>query len=232
MHLPLLAVTLALAVHAGPAKPPAGELVPEAPPGANIGFASDYDDPPKGSAAELQLWKDGVEVTRRILEVRRASFNTRARAKGADLGGRLSALKGSAGHERAEHLEHLARRLERAWAADVDVYKRQWPVDPTRGCGYPHLLYDSALRLAPGPSRQAEVSNATPDLQTCVQRARAVTDQMAASTRRLAEVVTEVEQVLSGAGTPPPKAGAAPGHEEHERHEAKERREQGERERK
>jgi len=220
MPQPLIVVVMALALHAEPGKPPAAELVPEAPPGANIGFDSDYADPPKGSEAELQLWSDGIAATRRISEVRRESFNLRARGRGADLGGRLSLLRASADHERAEELEKLGRRLDKTWAENVDLYRRQWPVDPTRGCGYPHLLYDNALRLAPGNSRQAEVSNATPELKTCVDRARTVTDQMAASNRRLAAVTGEVERVLAGAKGAPPAAGDKAS-EEHEGHEQK-----------
>jgi len=218
MPQPLLAVVMALALQAEPGKPPAAELVPEAPPGANIGFTSDYEDPPKGSEAELQLWKDGIAATQRIVEVRRESYGMRAKGRGADLGGRLSKLQGSADHERAEELEKLGRRLDKAWAENVDLYKRQWPVDPTRGCGYAHLLYDNALRLAPGNSRQAEVSNATPELKSCVDRARTVTDQMAASNRRLAGVLGEVERVLAGTKGAPPAAGgkASEGHEAHE----------------
>lgn len=222
MLQPLVTIALALAVHAEPATPAAAELVPEAPPGANIGFTSDYDDPPKASPAELQLWRDGIEVTRTVIVERRASFNLRARIKSADLAGRIAAARKAAGHERAEALELLERRLHKAFADDVDVYQRQWPVDPTRVCGYPHLLYDSALRLPPGQNRQAEVANAAPDLKTCVQTARAANAAMTGATRRLAAVAKEAEQALAPA-TPAQGAGAA-----HERHEAHERREKGE----
>lgn len=222
MLQPLVSLALALAVHAEPAKPAGPEIIPEPPPGANIGFASDYDDPPKGSPAELQLWRDGIEITRKVVVDRRASFNLRARIKSANLPGRLIEARKAAGHEHAEALELLERKLRKAFADDVDVYQRQWPVDPTRVCGYPHLLYDSALRLPPGPNRQAEVANATPDLKTCVATARAADAAMAGATRRLAAVAKEVEEALAAA-----KAGAGAG-EAKERHEAHERQEKGE----
>ncbi len=226
MLQPLVSLALALAVHADPAKPAAPEIIPEPPPGANIGFASDYDDPPKGSPAELQLWRDGIEVTRTVIKERRASYVLRARIKSADLAGRIAAARKAAGHERAEALELLERRLHKAFADDVDVYQRQWPVDPTRVCGYPHLLYDSALRLAPGQNRQAEVANAAPDLKTCVQTAQVATAAMTGATRRLAAVAKEVEQALASAG---PAEGAAAERERHEAHERHERQEKGER---
>ena len=223
MLQPLVTLALALAVHAEPTSPDAAKIIPEPPPGANIGFASDYEDPPKGSPEELKLWKEGIDVTRAVIVERRASFNLRARIKATDLAGQLAKARAAADHERAETLERLERRLHKAFVEDVDVYQRQWPVDPTRVCGYPHLLYDSAMRLAPGQNRQAEVANAAPDLKTCVQTARAATAKMTGATRRLAEVVEEAERALAAA------KGAPGARDEHERHEAHERREKGER---
>lgn len=215
-HLVLpAALLLALAVE--PGKAPAGAVVPEAPPGANIGYASDYDDPPAGSAAELQLWRDGIEVTRRVALVRKDSTNLRAAILSTRLRERLEQARAGAGHEAGEHAAKLARRLEREWAENVDLFQRPWPVDPTRGCGYPHLNYDSAMRLPAGPARQAEVANTTPDLRTCVQRGGAAADKMANSNRRLGALRDEVEAALARG------LGADDDHERGERREAAER---------
>jgi hypothetical protein len=224
MLLPLLPAALALLALADPVPPPGGQVLPPAPPGADVGFASDYDDPPKGSPEELKLWKDGIAASRRITAVRAESLNQRVQIKGSRQFERLAALRTKAGHEEGERLEVLGRRFQRAFAENADVYKSQWPLDVFRGCGYAHLYFDSALRLAPGPSRQAEVENAKEPLVSCVATANFASDRMASSNRRLAESRREVEAVLAG--------GAVDDHEEDEREEAKEQQERTEKQQK
>jgi len=221
MLQPLLIAAYALLTLAEPAPPVGAQVVPQAAPGADIGFASDYDDPPKGSAEELKLWKDGIAATRRITSVRAESLNERVRIKGSRQLEGLAALRAKAGHEEAERLALLLRRFEKAFAENADIYKSQWPIDVFRGCGYYHLYYDSALRLAPGPSRQAEAENAKEPLKACVATANFTSDRMASSNRRLAGVRKEAEAVLAGAPVKGPEAEEKD--EAHERHEQAEK---------
>lgn len=216
MPQPLLALALLLALTTEPGPAPSGAVVPEPPPDAA------EEDLPQGSEAELRLWREGREATRRVVESRAESARTRATILAARLRERLEAVRRGGGHEAAEQATRLVRRLEKDWADNVDMHRRPWPVDPIRGCGYPHLTYDSALRLAPGPSRQAEVANATPDLRTCVERANAAAGHMAASNRRLADELKEGEALLARHPARAPGEGEA--HERHERGEGDERR--------
>ena len=251
MHPLLSALALSLALQAPPTPGAPAARVPEAPPGEEVKFTSDYDDPPKGSPEELALWKAGIDATRRVNNVRQEAFNLRARVKGAELSRRLGERRTQVPSQEAEPIARLKRSLDLAWNENVELYTRRWPVDPTRGCGYPHLYYDNALRLAPEQGRNAEVANTTPELKGCLERARAACDRMEASTRELAALVAEAEALLGpwkaggpgsaaapAAGPGPKGEGAGPGeqargkreageaHERHERHEQHEAKEQ------
>lgn len=220
LSLSLQAPTAGPAAPAGPGAAAHSEPAPE----PREGFAVPDDaPPPPGSPEELALWKAGRDATLAILGARTEALQLRARIKGANLMGRLWAVAKESPHEAAERLMALHRRLVRAWDRSVDLYKRVWPVDPTRGCGYPHLFYDTAMRLAPGPSRQAEVSNTSEDLRACVARAGLVIDTVRASNEELSGLRAEAEKALA-------RAEAAVRHERAEgaRHEAHERHEKGE----
>lgn len=225
---PAVVISL-LASAAAPAAPARAAAAPQPEPAAEPaeGFAvPDEAAPPSGSPDEVALWKAGREATEAILAVRTESRQLRARIKGAELIERLGAVARAAPHEEAERLLALRRRLVRSWDRSVDLYRRVWPVDPTRGCGYPHLYYDTAMRLPPGPSRQAEVSNTREELQACVDRAGLVSGTVRASNEELDGLRVEAERALAS-------AAAAARHEQaegerreaHERHEARERRE-------
>ena len=220
----LVGCLLALSLQAPPAPPAAPGGAAAAPAGTTAGAAGpavepDEQAPPPGSPQELKLWNAGLKANQAVHQTRAAAAMLQVRASGADLLHRLEVAAQASPHEEGERLLALRRRLQAAWDKDRELFTRRWPVDPTRACGYPHLNYDSAMRLAPGPSRQAEVENARVELQRCVDRAKLVTDAMAAANVAFAAAIDDAQKALARA------EASARTEDEHERHEASERHE-------
>ncbi len=233
----LVASALLLSLQAPAAPPPAStaaaaELVPEPPPPSRSEGEALLDEasPPPGSPAEVALWKAGVEATHAIWHSRAAAAALQHRANGLKLLARLEAAVKRADHEAAERLAAVRSRLDKAWRDDVETFKRRWPIDTYRGCGYPHLYFDSAMRVAPGPSRRAEVEAARVDLKACVDRAGVATRAMVAANQAFGAAIEEALRTLEPAEAGAAAAAPAPeGKDAHERREAEERREQHER---
>jgi hypothetical protein len=227
----LLSAILLLSLQAAPTPAAAPQGATPAPPAApataqarpDPADAPDEMTPPPGTPEELKLWLAGVEANKSIVQVRAAAGLLQTRARGADLLPRLEAAGAKIPHEEAEKLHAQHKRLKAAWDKNRELFARRWPVDPTRACGYPHLNYDSAMRLPPGPSRRAEVENARTELKTCVDRAGLVTSAMAAANVAFDAAINDALKALAKAEARPPSGDRDDEHERHERHEAHER---------
>jgi hypothetical protein len=190
-------------------------------------------DPPQGSPADLALWKEARQTTFDILSSRREASRLQRHVRGQRLAERLDEAARARPHEEAERLTALRTRLKAGWSESYAVMGRPWPVDPTRGCGYPWLAFDSALRAAAAGSTRADVVTAQKDLAACVGKARPAVKEMQRSNGTFAATVAEVEAALAAGEPPGPAAAGAPAKagaakaSEAERHEAGERHEHG-----
>ncbi len=174
--------------------------------------------PPPCSPQDLALWKKGAAATTRVWQERALARRLQARPKAEQLVERLQVLEAASPHEQAEKLQKLRAELQSAFDQNVALYTRQWPVDPTRVCGYAHLYFDASLRLPEGPSRRAELGAARADLQGCVDRAEVPVKALAHANHELQEVLEEARAALKAAeakglptwpGKPAPGSGPA-----------------------
>lgn len=241
----LLAATLVLALQAAPDAAPAA--TPDAAaaegttPGRETGVAPDdygaVRTPPSGSPQDVELWRRGDEVTLRMWEERALARRLQAKGKGEALLARLATAAAASPHEEAEQLNRVRTRLKTRWDENVELYASQWPVDPTRGCSYAHLYFDSSMRLPDGPSKRGELGAARADLRGCVDRAGVPAAAMHRANHELEEALREARKALKAAdargiptwpapvdpgGAPTPAAAPATP-DAHERHEAQER---------
>ncbi len=200
---PLALVTAAALVAAtGPAPQPAPAPAPAQPQAQ----PRDFDSPPPGaSPSEQALWRAAYEVDNGVLVERAAATRLQARARANGHGEALQAAA-AAGRLPAERAGELSRRIEQAWAEVAAVLTQQWPVDPTRVCRNELLLYESALFVAPGPAREAQVESTRQQLQPCVAKAQVALRTLADADARLAAALDEAERALAAA----PPAPATP----------------------
>ncbi|MBL0278057.1 MAG: hypothetical protein IPQ24_18640 [Anaeromyxobacter sp.] len=244
----LLAAALVLALQAGPdtapdAAPDAAAAAGGTTPGRETGVAPDdygaVRAAPTGSPQDVELWRRGDEVTLRMWEERALARRLQAKGKGEALLARLATAAAASPHEEAEQLTRVRTRLKTRWDENVELYASQWPVDPTRGCSYAHLYFDTSMRLPDGPSKRGELGAARADLQGCVDRAGVPAAAMHRANHELEEALREARKALKAAdakGIPTWPAVVAPGDapgpaatpappaaDAHERHEARER---------
>lgn len=174
--------------------------------------AAPGEEPPLGTEGELALWRAGQAATREIWLSRRASMELRNRVLTGDYAGRLDRAIAAADGARAARLQQARTRLRDADLENLEVFRRRWTIDPYRGCGYPQLHYDNALRLAPGPDRRFEIESTARDLRSCVDRAAVPVKAMRAANVALAEALDAAEGLLAAAL---PKPGLAEGRGAH-----------------
>lgn len=155
--------------------------------------------PPPCSPQDLALWKKGADATTRVWQERATARRLQARPRAEQLMERLQVLEAASAHERAEKVRKVRTELRSAFEENVALYTRQWPVDPTRVCGYAHLYFDASLRLPEGPSRKAELGAARADLQGCVERAEVPVKALAHANHELEEALQEARGALTAA---------------------------------
>jgi hypothetical protein len=221
MVRPLITLLLTLAALAPPSEAAAsgGEPSKRSPAlDAEIGPSGD-EGPPPGSAADVALWRAGRAVNEAIWVERSRSARLQLTVTTNRLLERLEAAATKAGPKDGPALQAARQRLLKACQGNYELFVRQWPVDPTRGCGYPLLTFDSALRSPPGDG--GELGSARGELRQCIDRARPAVKAITESNQVLEAARAEAEVALR-------PARQAPGGEEDERHEQHERHEAAE----
>ena len=205
MIRPAIALFVILAALAPPSEAAAsgGEPVQKPAPPAAEAAAPDDLPPPPGSAADVALWRSGNATLVAITAERSRAGLLQARLRSNKVLERLEEAAARAGPREKESLLALRTRLVDAWQADYQLMARQWPVDPTRGCGYPTMAFESALRANPGTDR-GELAQARGALSECVAKADSVVKPLAEATRVLEGVAAEADQALR----PPAKEAA------------------------
>jgi hypothetical protein len=150
---------------------------------------------PPGSPADVALWRSGVAVGNAITVERARAGALQARVKANQYLERLEAAAAKASPKEKEALLALRTRLLEAWQLDYQLMVRQWPVDPTRGCGYAILSFESLLRAQDAGDRGA-LGQARGQLTECVAKAESAVRPLVEATRVLEAAATEAERAL------------------------------------
>lgn len=199
--------TPALAAEAARRAPAAPQPAPAAVPEEESEYTPEKDVP-AGSPEDLALWKGARQLTFDISSSRREAIRMNTRIRTERLKERLGEAAGKRPEAEAAPLEALQDRLMRTWNENYAVLSRRWPVDPIRGCNYPWLNFDSALRAAAAGSTRADVVTARKDVQDCVARGAAAVRAMRQSNEALVATLGEVDRTLSA--VEPAKAAGVP----------------------
>jgi hypothetical protein len=173
----------------------------------------DYDAPPPGSPQDQELWARARRVNNQILIERGVATRLQARAKGYGYTDRLRAL--SRGESAtAERAEELGERITRKWNEVVELLTKQWPVDPTRACRAPLLVFEGVLQLGESPGKAGQLEDARRVLQGCVAKGTIPLEILARLNRELEELLGQADRLLADAraatASAAPAAAATP----------------------
>jgi len=200
----LAALSLAAASTPPAADPAAAEVAP-APPGQG-------EEPvqvPPGSDEDQALWKAGQAVAPDIGRVRIQANKLQWEARQARTLERLEALARLETDPASKRAADLLPRYRTALAHNHQTLTRQWPVDPTRGCGYPAMNFESILYSSDHRRRASQLTLAREDLQDCVSRAGPAIQVMTDSNRALEQLTAEAAALLPPLPVARPRPGGA-----------------------
>jgi hypothetical protein len=171
------------------------------------GFSPQDNEPaPPGSAADLALWRAGQAVGEQVVGERSRAIAMQARARGADLLGRLEAAAAKAGGKEGAELAALRERLLQSWSRNYQLLTRRWPVDPTRVCWAQRLAFDSQLRAQASPEPPM-LAQARGELRECIDKGEAAARSMASANQELGEALEAAARALPVAAPAVPGAG-------------------------
>ncbi len=156
--------------------------------------------PPPGAPADQDLWRTGNEVSDRILIERARANRLQVQARADGYEARLDAL--ASDPSRAKAAAKAKDRLVAAWTATTDLMLQRWPVDPTRGCRYDLLNFETALRDDNPGRQEATLPEARTRLSRCVKQAQAVLAPFTASCDEFAAALREADAVLAPPAAP------------------------------
>jgi hypothetical protein len=160
---------------------------------------------PPGTPEDQALWRACGNVSRDVSVLRTESSGLQWRIRTLDLAGRLDRAAATATPEEAIRLRALRERLQRTQVENYEILTGRWPVDPTRGCQYPQLMLESAMRSGTGPGSAGTLGQARDDARSCVDAARLISARLGSSNRSLGAVVEEAVKAVpwpGGAGGP------------------------------
>ncbi len=203
--LAALITALSLAAAGSPAVPtPAAEVAPA---------PAEGEEPaqlPPGSAEDQALWKAGQAVAPDIARVRVKANRMQWEARQARTLDRLEELARQDSDPAAKRAAELLPRYRASLAHNYLTLTRHWPVDPTRGCGYPVMNFESILYSSDHRRRATQLTLAREDLQDCVARALPAIQVMADSNRDLERLAAEATALLPPAPVARPRPGGTP----------------------
>jgi hypothetical protein len=161
------ALPLALLVAAFPS------LAADAPaaPAAAVPEPGIFETPPAAASRDdATLWRRAKEIDVLVPVERGVSTRLQAQVNGSQWKERLAegVRRGTVSERRAAALE--AKLLDE-WKEVAAILSAQWPVDPTRVCGYPWLHFDNILQANDSPFRAGELPQARARLEDCVEKA-------------------------------------------------------------
>lgn len=206
MHATLAALLASLALAASPAPAPSADPEPPAP--APPGEGEEPAQAPPGSAEDQALWRAGQAVAPEIGRARVKANKLQWDARQARTLERLEALASAEQDPASRKAADLLPRYRAALAFNHHTLTRQWPVDPTRGCGYPVMAFESALYSGDHRRRASQLSLTREDLQDCVSRAQPALKVMVESNRDLEKLTAEAQAILPPPGVARPRPAA------------------------
>jgi hypothetical protein len=187
------------------------------PPASESDGTPDAVEPPQGTPEDVALWKAGGDVSERVAVSRhRAStLQWRNRRVGIEQGIEALAKDGSAaGSKRAAEILAV---LAPALAHNYLTLSRQWPVDPTRGCRYQVMHFESVIRVEASQRKMGQYLVTKDELEECVKKGSAAVAVLDASNADFERILDEAQAFLVSQGklpatparTPAPAAPAA-----------------------
>ena len=186
----LVATSLALLVAGTEAPPPAASIPATADP-ATISV-------PPGSAEDRALWRRAYDLNNEIPIERSISTRLQAEAASGRLLERLAQARKApgTGHDHHEQIEHAERRLYNTLKGNAELTLSQWPVDPTRVCGYPLLNFESVMRSNDGAQKPPQLAQTRAALLECVGKGEVPLAALRASNDGVRGAISTAEQVL------------------------------------
>ncbi|HQR30670.1 MAG TPA: hypothetical protein PLL32_09675 [Anaeromyxobacteraceae bacterium] len=151
---------------------------------------------PPGSKEDQALWWRAMDASNEISTGRAAAAKLQWRTRSGDYAKRLAEKAKGLPAPEAERLTGLAKTLQAAWSANYALLSSRWPVDPTRGCGYPAQQLESAMHAAPLASQGAAIDGARKDARQCVDLAEAVLRRLHKANDDLAKALAAADAAL------------------------------------
>jgi hypothetical protein len=167
-------------------------------------------DVPPGSPADRALWRRGYDLDNEIPIERSIASRLQLQAVNLRLVEALAAgaKRSGADPSAAERLANVERRLRAALRESVDLLRAQWPVDPTRVCGYAVLNFESVMRSDENPRKAAQLAETGAALRECVARGEAPLAVLRKANEELRSAIAAAV-TLAGSGIAVGPAGCA-----------------------
>lgn len=167
-------------------------------------------DVPPGSPADRALWRRGYDLDNEIPIERSIASRLQLQAVNLRLVEALAAdaKRPGADPSAAERLENFERRLRAALRESVDLLRAQWPVDPTRVCGYAVLNFESVMRSDENPRKAAQLAETGATLRECVAKGEAPLAMLRKANDELRSAIAAAVLVAGSGGAAAP-AGCA-----------------------
>jgi hypothetical protein len=119
-----------------------------------------------------------------------------ARAKGNGYGDRLLALA-QGGAIPAARAQELNGQIQSKWNDIAQLLGKQWPVDPTRVCRAPLLVFEGVMYADETPGKAGQLDDARRILQSCVNKATVPLELLTRLNREFDGILGEAERVIA-----------------------------------
>jgi len=162
-----------------------------------------------GTAADQALWAAGRKASEDVVISRTRAGRLQTTVRSHRLVERLTTAEKAAGADR-DRFEDLREELVERWEENYEVFSRRWPVDPTRGCGYPLLNLESAMHVPEGTEKASELSVARAEVRACLDRSALAVRAMEQANRELEGSIAKAQAALAAAERAAAAAPSAP----------------------
>ncbi len=155
---------------------------------------------PQASPADRALAKEGADLSDAILIQRGRITRLQAEAQGGGYQDRLDALAKEPA--KAAAATAAKDRIVDAWNQSSEEVLKRRPVDPTRGCRYDLLNFESALDDDNPARQEATLPEARTRLGVCVAKARPIVADLTGAADALEAALRDADRVLSPPAAP------------------------------
>jgi hypothetical protein len=177
---------------------------------SQVAAPRDFQSPPPGaSPADQELWRRARHVDNQILIERGISTRLQARARGNAYGERLTTLANE-GALPANRADDLKTRLYATWGESATLLTQQWPVDPTRSCRAPLLVFEGVLFREDSAGKTAQLDDTRRILRSCVDRGTMPLEALAKLNVQFEALLDEIERTIGDARREKPPTAASP----------------------